>query len=81
MGDVVEEPDGDAALHGGQQRGEHEAARVGLEADVVEGDIEGAGRPREKAGDATGDVSWPLPAIRERRELDLRGRRREVAQT
>ena len=72
MGDVVEEPDLDAALHGGEERGEYERPGAGLEADVVEGEIERRARLREKAGDSARDVGRTLPAFGE--GLDADGR-------
>ena len=40
VGEVVQQPHLDAALYGAEQRGEDECPRVGLEADVVERDVE-----------------------------------------
>jgi hypothetical protein len=78
--DVVEEPDGDAALHGREERREHEPACVRLEADVVQRDVEGVARLGEEEGDASRDFGWALPAVRERRQLDRRRRLRALRQ-
>ena len=70
MGEVVQEPHLDAALHGAEQRGEHECPRVRLEADVVERDVERPPGLREEAGDAARDVGGPLAAVGERLDRD-----------
>ena len=72
MGDVVEEADGDPALDGGEERGEHEPAGVGLEAHVVHGEVEALLRLREEAGQQACDVGGALAAVGERGQLDGR---------
>ena len=75
VGDVVDEADGDAALHGRKQGCEHERPRVRLEAHVVERDVERRPRACEERRDAACDVSRALSAVRECLERDrgLRG--------
>jgi hypothetical protein len=73
--DVVEQADRDAALDGCQEGREDEPAGVRPEADVVESDVERTRRRRQEAGDPASDVAGPLPAVRQRGDLD-RGRRR-----
>ena len=75
MGDVVEEAYGDAALCGREERGEDEPAGVGLEADVVDREIEGLLRLREKAGEQPRDVRGALSSVGQRGELDGRSGR------
>ena len=73
--DVVEEPYGDAALHGCEERREDECPCVRLEANVVEREVERGARGREEAGDVTRDVRGALPTVGEGAQLD-RSRRR-----
>ena len=78
VGDVVEQPDGDAALHGRDERREHECAGVRLEANVIEGEVERLAGLRQEARDAAGHVRGPLPSVHERLDLDGSGRGRHV---
>ena len=74
MRDVVEETDADAALGRGEQRREDEGSGVGLEADVVERDVERRPRIAEERRDASCDVGGSLPTVAQCLEGD-RGRR------
>ena len=76
MGHVVEEPHGDTALHGGEERREHERAGVGLEADVVDARCRASVAPRRGSRRSRGDVGRALAAVRQRLDADgsLRGR-------
>ena len=76
VGDVVEKPDGDAALRCGEERREDERARVRLEADVVERNVERRARLREEAGDLARDVRGALASVGQRRDPDRRVRGR-----
>ena len=72
MGDVVEEADRHPALDGGEERGEHEPARVGLEAHVVDREVEALLGGREEAGQQARDVGGALAAVGEGGQLDGR---------
>lgn len=72
MVDVVEKPDGDPALVGSQKGGEDERARVGLEADVVQREVEALRRPGDERCGLPGDGEGRLAAVPEERELDRR---------
>ncbi len=62
MGDVVEEPDGDAALHRREERREDEPARARLEADVVHGEVAHTGSdPRPETVNGAGVRAWFCP--------------------
>ena len=74
VGDVVEKPDGDASLGGGEEGREHEGACVGLEADVVDGDVESALGLAHEGREPPRDVRRALAALAERRHLDRPGR-------
>ena len=65
MGDVVDQPDGDAALNRGEQRCENEGAGVRLEAHVVEREVEDRCALARKPAipRATSDGRWP-PSVR-----------------
>src|SRR5207344_923363 len=67
-----EEAYGDPALGRVQERSQHEGAGIGLEADVVQRDVERPARIGEEAGDAPCDVGGPLPSVSQRVELDSR---------
>ena len=69
VGDVVEEADRDSALDRGEERGQDEAAGVGLEADVVDREIEALRRLGQEAGEQARDVGGALAPVGQRREL------------
>ena len=75
VGDVVDEADGDSALHRREQGCEHERPRVRLEAHVVERDVERRPRRCEERRDAARDVRGALAAVRQRAQLDRSPRR------
>jgi hypothetical protein len=53
-----------------EERREHEPARIGLEADVVDRDVEGLPGAREESGDPARDFGGALAAVRERDDVD-----------
>jgi hypothetical protein len=70
--DVVEKPDCNAALMGCKEGGEDERARVGLEADVVQRELEALrGTGDERCG-LSGDGERRLSAVPQQRQLDRR---------
>jgi hypothetical protein len=68
--DVVEQAYRDAALVRGDERGQDERRRTGLDADVVQGEVETRFRRVDEIGDLTRDRRRRLPAVDERRQLD-----------
>ena len=76
VGDVVDEPDADATLVRGEQRGEDERAGVALEAHVVEREIEARPRVVEERRDLAGHARRGLAAVGERRQLERQAVRR-----
>ena len=73
--DVVREPDADAPLVCREQRGENERPRLGLEADVVERQVEALASVVQERRDLGGDARGGLPAVGERGQLDGRAHR------
>ena len=70
MVDVVDEADRDPALLRREERGQHEGAGVGLEADVVDRDVEALLRAAEKRGELARDLGRCLAAVAQRPQLD-----------
>jgi hypothetical protein len=68
--DVVHEPDLDAALLRRQEGREHQSSRVGLEADVVEREVERARRAGEELRRQARDRRRRLSAVAEGGQLD-----------
>ena len=75
MVDVVEKPDCDPALVRGKKGGEDERARIGLEADVVQREIEVLFGPGDERCGLPGDCEGRLAAVAQERELDRRATR------
>ncbi len=70
MRDVVEQADPDATLLRREEGREHEPARVRLEADVVQREVERALRLGEERRGQARDRRRGLTAVPERRQLD-----------
>ena len=69
--DVVDEPDRDAPRWRRRRaRRQDERPRVGLEADVVEGDVEALARAAEERADPSRDLRRRLAAVGQRPQLD-----------
>mgnify|MGYP003520325956 CR=1 FL=1 len=70
MVDVVEESHADAAPLRGEQGCEDERSGLGLEAHVVQGEVEARASAVQKARDLRRDARRRLSAVGERQELD-----------
>jgi hypothetical protein len=68
--DVVDEPDGDAAAVGVEQRVLDDLGGVVVEANVVEGQIETPLGGAQELGHLTSDVDGGLAAVAVRSDLD-----------
>jgi hypothetical protein len=78
--DVVQEADRHTPLLRREQGGEDEPARVGLEADVVQGEVEARSGLRDECGGLLGDVEGRLAAVGQERQLDRPAAFRSAAQ-
>ena len=67
---VVREPDGDAALCGGDERAGDDRPQLVPEVEVVDRDLERVLRAGEKVGERAGGALCRLRAVGQRLELD-----------
>ena len=70
MVDVVDEPHGDAALLGSEQRAGDDLRRVVVQPDVVERELQARPRGAEEFGHLVCDVDGGLAAVAVEPELD-----------